>query len=142
MSVSQYLLQQGTYGGANRWSHVVFNGGAVSGEKGRTIATALSGATVSKVEFYGLVKETYWGSSGTAVLAPATQTALTSIPTSNAESRFGQWKAGTAKWVTLYNPLGTSVRSVAIGPDSSGTVEYIKFDPTLSKLKLRITYQR
>ena len=142
MSTSQYLLQQGTYGGANRWSHAVFNGGAVSGETGKTIATALSGATVSKVEFYGLVKNTYYGAGGTAVLAPATQTALTSIATSSAESRFSGWKVGTAKWVTLSNALGTSVRSVAIGPDSSGLTEYIKFDPTLANLKLRITYTR
>lgn len=142
MSTSQYLLQQGTYGGAKRWSHVVFNGGAVSGETGKTIATTLSGATVSKVEFYGLVKNTYYGAGGTAVLAPAAQTALTSIATSSAESRFSGWKAGTAKWVTLSNALGTSVRSVAIGPDSSGLTEYIKFDPTLANLKLRITYTR
>lgn len=119
----------------------MFGSGAVSGETGKTLASALSGASVSKIEFYGLVKHAYSKAGSTASLAPSTLSSVTSVNTASNETRVAGWKVNTAKWVTLAN-IGTGIRSVLIGPDTFSLGEYMKFDPTLSNLRLKVTYTR
>lgn len=152
--VSDGTLQQGWYGGYQRYSMVGFNStGAVSGEVGKTIGVALnSGATVSKVEVY-LVNKSWWaGAGGKARIGNHGNTSAPANPKTGGSATFdsAQWAAGAGKWVTLpsswyqYWESGAHT-GITLGEGLSGGVSdtfYGKFDATLSNVKLRITYTR
>ena len=109
--------------GGDALTHSVFicNDGAVSGEKGKTIAQALTGATVTKVEIG--VQSLYWASAngGTLTVLPFGSTSLPATDTSPGDPKKGVEKKFTTRsqwqWVTVptswITPTSTGVR---LGP--------------------------
>ena len=115
----QNILRHG--GDSLTHSAFVCNDGAVSGEKGKTIAQALTGATVTKVEIG--VQSLYWASAngGTLTLLPLISTSLPATDTSPGDPKKGvekkfttrsqwQWVPVPTIWIT---PTSTGVR---LGP--------------------------
>jgi len=115
----QNILRHG--GDALTHSAFVCNDGAISGEKGKTIAQALTGATVTKVEVG--VASLYWASAngGTLSLLPLGATSPAATDTSPGDPKKGvekkfttrsqwQWTTVPTGWIT---PTSTGVR---LGP--------------------------
>lgn len=109
--------------GGDSLTHSVFvcNDGAVSGEKGKTIAQALTGATVTKVEIG--VQSLYWSNAtgGTLTLLPLGATSIAATDKSPGDPKKGVEKKFTTRsqwqWVTVptiwITPTSTGVR---LGP--------------------------
>lgn len=115
----QGILRHG--GDALTHSAFVCNDPAFFGEKGKTIAQALTGATVTKVEIG--VQSLYWASAngGTLTLLPFGATSLPTTDTSPGDPKKGVEKKFTTRsqwqWVTVptswITPTSTGVR---LGP--------------------------
>ena len=110
--------------GGDALTHSVFicNDGAVSGEKGKTIAQALTGATVTKVEIG--VQSLYWASAngGTLTLLPLGATSIPATDTSPGDPKKGVEK----KFTTRSQWLWTTVPTSWITPTSTG----VRLGPT------------
>jgi len=134
-------------------SYLGFTGNATVGETTKTIQTALTGATVTKLEFY--LKNMEWNgkSKGTAVLGTHSDTDLTTAPTVGMQNpdikRVTNWAMGTEKWVTMPSSLhagfvaGTH-RGIQIG-NSQELPDVGFFHGTATatgRAKIRITYTR
>ena len=140
--------------GGDALTHSVFicNDGAVSGEKGKTIAQALTGATVTKVEIG--VQSLYWASAngGTLTLLPLGATSIPATDTSPGDPKKGVEKKFTTRsqwqWVTVptswITPTSTGVR---LGPtgwlfDSGNKGYFANHNNASTPPQIRITYTR
>ena len=140
--------------GGDALTHSVFicNDGAVSGEKGKTIAQALTGATVTKVEIG--VQSLYWASAngGTLTLLPLGATSIPATDTSPGDPKKGVEKKFTTRsqwqWVTVptswITPTSTGVR---LGPtgwlfDSGNEGYFANHRHPAAPPQIRITYTR
>lgn len=139
----------------NQFTYLGFTGSnSTGGETGKSIGTALSGATVSKVELY-VQNATFYGSSGGS--QRFSMTTLTSIPSSgSASSTQGtgytanqSFSTGQGKWITLPTDAATRLlagaRVAIIGPGSSNANSYYSkwYDHVGSGTPaLRITYTK
>lgn len=136
-------------GGINR-SAVLFNGGAeystVPGEVGKTMGTALTGATITRTEV--VLTNRHWHSSagGRVLFGSHPGTALPATlpsadPTAMRPST-GLWPVGARRWERVPNAtFGPSSRILTIGGGSStSTTYYGRFAAT--DVYARITYTR
>lgn len=131
-----------------RYSHIGFTGLSVSGETGKTLAQALSGATVTKAELWAENVHTYASTGANLRVGHSTLTGPPGSPqTSGGEAVAYGWARGAKKWVRLpaeWNSgwVGT-YRSLSIG-EGAGTssANYGKWNRNLSALKLRLTYTK
>ena len=116
----QGILRHG--GDALTHSAFVCNDGAFSGEKGKTIAQALTGATVTKVEIG--VQSLYWSNAtgGTLTLLPLGATSIPATDTSPGDPKKGVEK----KFTTRSQWLWTTVPTSWITPTSTG----VRLGPT------------
>lgn len=112
------------------------------------IQTALTGATVKKVELYLDNNHFYSNSGGNAIIgthANSTQPTGSSSTTGTYARQSTAFTYGQAKWVTLSSAFGTDLKSgaalgITLGRTSGGTLaEYGYFS---SSAKLRITYEK
>lgn len=132
----------------NRLAHVLFTQGAVSGQTGTTLASAMSGASVQKIEVELYANHWYYGDGGYATIRPSNRTSLpsTGTPGSGTATRTSKWAKGTSRWVTLTGTLATNaIRSIVVGyPTSTALSEYGRFNaPGQSNPpRLRITYTK
>lgn len=145
----QNILRHG--GDALTHSAFICNDGAVSGEKGKTIPQALTGATVTKVEVG--VYSLYWASAsgGTLTLLPLGATSLPATDTSPGDPKKGVEKKYTTRtqwqWVTVpttwITPTSTGVR---LGPTwFYGTANqgyFANHRHASAPPQIRITYMR
>ena len=140
-------LVQG-YNSANGDGHavVVFGGTASSGETTKTIASALSGATISKVEVYLYASHWYYNNGGTAIIRAYNSTGLSSsTPTGTIVHSTG-WPKPGGRWVNITSIATTAIRGITLGK-SGGTnlVYYGRFNShanSSGKPAIRITYVR
>lgn len=150
---------QGYYSGTNgnTKSMIGFTGTATSGETSKTIAQALSGATVTKVEVYLYFNHWYYNAGGTAIIGyhtnlnnPGTWTGVNTDVV-----RSANWPKPGGRWVNL--PGGVNghflwqwavpdARGIVVGPGPTTAAEYYgKFNGSGAsnyKPKLRISYTR
>jgi hypothetical protein len=139
-------LKQG-YSAASGDSHacIVFAGNAVSGETGKTIASALSGATLTKVEVYLYANHWYYNSGGTALIRAYNSTSLSgSTPTGTIKS-VGSWPKPGGKWVDITSIATASIRGVTLGKaGSTNLLYYGRFNShtQANKPQLRLSYKR
>lgn len=150
-------VAQGYYGGTNgnQSAVVTFNSANSTGdETGKSISTALTGATVTRVEVF--LYATHWFSyaGGTARIGYANLTAVPATFTGAKPyvSATG-WKRDTGRWVTITSSALASAltsgacRAITVGPGASTSSTYYgKFaDVTATssrRPKLRITYSK
>ena len=145
----QGILRHG--GDALTHSAFVCNDGAFSGEKGKTIAQALNGATVTKVEIG--VASLYWSSAtgGTLTLLPLGSTSLPAADTNPGDPKKGVEKKFTTRsqwqWVTVptswITPTSTGVRlgpTWFYGPANQGY--FANHRHPSAPPQIRITYTR
>lgn len=148
--VTDYL-QQGYYGGAQRYTMIGWTGpNSTGGETGRTVVQALAGATVSKVEVYLENASWYYGAGGQALIGKhGAQTAPASPQTSGGTPfSSGTWARGAAKWVTLPSSWYAGIASgavdgITLGEGAGSNMTYYgKFKRLAASCRLRITYTK
>lgn len=134
-----------SYGHGNQYAKAVFAGNAVAGETTKTIAQALSGATITKVEVSLYMKWWYYINSGTVVIRPHNSTALTSTTPSGSSISVASWGVNSSKWVNITSIATSAIRGFSIGPgpSTSGTY-YGRADghSQTHKPQIRISYTR
>lgn len=119
-----------------------------------TIASDLSGATVTKTEVYLHNIGWYYNSGGTTIIGYASAAAGSgnytySNVTSDVNS-FSGWAVGAGKWVTVNNSIGNAFKSgaahaLALGKGPSTSLTYYGYFSGHSESnppQLRITYQK
>ena len=154
---SKGVLGHGYYsaGLGNNRSAVLFSGNAVTGETGVTMASALSGATISKAEIF--VQSTHWyaSSGGTATFRPLNSNTIgATCPDSYATAQTpAVTKAFSARvqgfWVTVPTSwFSTTKTGILIGPagnTSQSNYGYFaahNHTTTAYRPKLRLTYTK
>jgi hypothetical protein len=107
----------------DQYSYVVFSGNAVGGETSKDIGTALTGATIKKIEIFLF---NYWwmlSDGGRANIRQLTSTTIPgtgTIPTGTlrveptAAPPF--WSKGTGRWIDITSIATSAIRGFAIGP--------------------------
>lgn len=153
---SQYTLA-GYYSGTNgnQFSLIGFTGAATSGSHaGSTIGTAISGATIKKIEVYVKNADFYANSGGSQRFGMSNlgsvPTSTTRTPPTAAYSSNRPFSTGQAQWVALpttaHALLTGGGRVVVIGPGSSSSQTYYSkwnnHAATSGKPALRITYEK
>lgn len=140
----------GSYG--NHHSLVCFGGGAVSGETGKTVSSALSGAVIRKAELILYVDAWYASTGGTLYVRPST---LTTAPSSLAAPSGNPLRA---VWNTRNGTLAIDVTSIAAttmrgftlgkatqgnyGPEYAYRIAGHQWSNATQRPQLRITYSR
>ena len=136
------------YSSANGDSHacIVFAGNAVSGETGKTISTALSGAALKKVEVYLYANHWYYNSGGTAIIRAFNSTSLSSSTPSGTIKSVSNWPKPGGKWVDITSISTASIRGVTLGKAGTTNLTYYgRFNghaQSGGKPQLRLTYTR
>lgn len=141
-------LRQGYVGQANGDQHglALFTAGAISGETGKTIASAMSGATIVKAEVYLYANHWYWASGGTALISAHNLTSATNATPATAKKSVAGWKRSEGRWVDITSLWSTSSRGIWVGKTgSSSLTTYGWFNgagASSNRPRLRITYTR
>lgn len=136
----------------NSWSMFGFQGVAFSGETTKTIAQALSGATIVKVELRIECQMAENENDGRIRLRPHSQTAPyatsgATVPT-GAYVESTKWSTGGARWVNVTSIFSPSNTGLVIdpGPDTSSVWHNHFRSPlhsnTGDRPQLKITYRR
>ena len=138
--------QQGVigFGVGDYHSTLLFTGGAISGEKGKTIAQATSGATISKVEVYLYANHWYY-QTGTSIIRTHSLTSQTGVAPTGNSVRSAAWPRGWGRWVPITNIWTASTRGVWLGKTgTSDRTFYGYFDGASSSRRpqIRMTYTR
>lgn len=139
-------------GAGNSWSIFGFQGLAFSGETTKTLAQALSGATIVKAELRIESQMTENEGSGRLRLRPHSRTAPYQvsgavIPT-GAYVESTKWRTGDAKWINITSIWSAANTGVVLdpGPDASSTWHNHIRSPlhsnTGDRPQLRVTYRR
>lgn len=141
-------IYQGQYSGTNGNQFSILNFDYT------TIASDLSGATITKTEVYLDNVGWYYNSGGTAIIGYASAAAGSgnytySNVTSDVNS-FSGWAVGAGKWVTVSNTIGNAFKSgsahaLALGKGPSTSLTYYGYFRGHSESnppQLRITYQK
>ena len=125
---------------------VIFGGAAVSGsEKGKTLASALSGATLEKVEVYLYANHWYYNSGGTALIRAYNSTSLSNATPTGTIKSSGSWPKPGGRWVDITSIATTSIRGVTVGKaGSTNLLYYGRFNGRTQSYKpqLRVKYVR
>lgn len=143
-------LRQGIvgFGAGDYHGQAVFMGGAVSGETGRTLADALAGAAVEKVEVWLYANHWYNNAGGTAIIRCDGGSAISGSAIGGSAVTVGGWPKPGGRWVDITSIApngGRGVRRVQVGKTgSSSRVYYGWFDghQESSPPVLRVTYSR
>ena len=144
-------LRQGYPGQQNGDQHgiALFTGGAVSGETGVTIASALSGATIESVRVYLYANHWYKGSGGTALISVHGYTSMTSAvpPATFAQKvKASGWARNSGRWVDLTGHFNNDGRGIWVGKTGTSDLEYYGWfngpNAATQKPILEITYRR
>lgn len=126
-------------------SVVIFGGKAVSGETTKTVASALSGATLKKVEVYLYFNHWYYNSGGTALIRAYNSTSLSSSTPTGTIKSSSSWPKPGGRWVNITSIATTSIRGITIGKaGSTNLLYYGRANGHLQSYKpqLRVTYVR
>ena len=139
-------VKQG-YSSADGDSHgvIIFGGGAASGEKTKTIATALTGATLKKVEVYLYFNHWYYNSGGTAIIRAYNSTSLSSSTPTGTTKQSASWPKPGGRWVDITSIATTAIRGVTVGKAGSTNLLYygrVNGYTMSNKPQLRLTYTR
>lgn len=134
----------------NRYSIVTFGGNSVSStsanEVGKTIASALTGATLLQVETYLYATHWYYNNGGTAYIRAYNSTTLpTTGAVSGTAKPFASWAKGAGKWVDITSVSSTSIRGILVGATgSSSLTTYGRFAGATqtNKPQLRMRYTK
>lgn len=106
----------------NQYTRLNFNATAISGQS-VTLNTALTDATINKVELYLCYSHWYYSAGGTAVIYA--NTSNTTSGGSNSSSKpFSSWAVGAGNWVDITSIFSTSHRSIQVGQGLSTSFEY------------------
>ncbi len=129
--------------GTLNYSLAIFTGNATSGETSKTLPTALSGATIEKVEIY-LYNQ--WSQMSTLQVDIRSNT-LTSIvnTTPSGTATRATISQGAGKWVDITSLWTGSSRGIWVGPTVTGHGYHGHIRSHVagsSKPQLRITYRR
>ena len=144
-------LRQGYYGGTHEYSMLGFtNANSTGGETGKTIQSALSGASVNKVELYLENVHWYYYAGGIARIGHHGYSSAPQYPQVESGEAFntGNWPIGVKQWVTLpsswYSGFASgSYHGVTLGEDlGTDPTYYGKFNADLAHVQLRITYTK
>lgn len=144
----------GTVNG-NQRSIVIFGGNGISGDEvGSSIATALTGATISKIEVYLYANSWWYNDGGTAKVGYYNGTAIpTTFSAASPYVTLKNWPERSGRWVNVTNSsfaaalkAGTA-RGVTVGPGAGTDPEYYgKFRGATwsggGLPQLRITYSK
>jgi hypothetical protein len=128
-------------------AHILFNSAnSTGGETSKTIATALSGATLTKAEVYLYANHWYYNAGGTALIRASTLTTLSgSTPSGTIVSSSG-WPIAAGRWVTITSIFGLTSRSVFIGKSGGSNLTYYgRFNyqgNSSGKPQLRLSYTK
>ena len=141
-------LVQG-YNSFNGDGHAVVIFGAANStgsETGKSIATALSGATLSKAEVYLYANHWYYNSGGTAIIRAYNSTSLSSATPTGTTKQSSGWPKPGGRWVDITSIATTAIRGITLGK-SGGTnlLYYGRFNyqgNSSGKPTLRLTYIR
>lgn len=149
-NIIQGVAPYGGYG--NERGLALFTASNSTGdETGKSITTALSGATISKVEVYLYAEHWYYNSGGTARIGYYNGT---SIPTTLSPSPYitsRDWPKPGGRWVNITSSalksalLAGTARGVTVGPGSSSSYLYygrFRGHSETNPPKLRITYSK
>lgn len=138
----------------NHHSTFVCAGGAATSsdatEVGKTIASALTSATIDKVEVYLYAHHWYWNNGGKCVIRPFNSTTLSSAwPTGSSitepSGTNDRWALNSGRWVDITSLATSAIRGVAIGDSTlTDALYYGRFDHegATHPPQLRITYTR
>lgn len=118
-----------------------------------TIASDLSGATITKTELYLNNNHFYSNSGGTAIIGTHNQTSVSGNHSSsqvNDNLDTEAFTLGQAKWFTVTNTIGNAFKSgtakgIALGPGPSNSQSYYGYfagNGQSGEPQLRITYQK
>lgn len=138
--------------GGNQKALAGFMGGATVGEVGKTVAAALSGATISKVEVGLCCRSSHYNSGGTGWIGYHGNTSLPATAPNATYGGFGgaHFDQGQTRWISLPSStfpswLNGTYRGFTVGPGpSTDPIYYVRFYGIGSNPKpgLRITYTR
>jgi hypothetical protein len=143
-------LVQGDSGSSNGNSHALIlfrNANSTGGQTNVSVATAMTGATINKVEVYLYANHWYAGSGGTAIVRSSNATGLSGWTPSGTAKTVSSWARSSGKWVDITSISSTSnIGAVTIGKaPSSSTLYYGRFNAhnaSSNKPQLRITYTK
>lgn len=148
-------LTMGDCTGGNNFSIALFTNNAISGETSKTIATALSGATIVKAEIWTYSQYSDKDSGGSIVYRPNTLTAIPdtmTAPGTTGGKMEDNYDAGDARYIDITKDDGGTVqwtaasRGVTFGQGRvSGDTYHNHLRSSYhstDKPKLRITYRR
>ena len=109
----------------NGYAYAVFANDAVSGdEKGKTVAEAMTGATLLKVEVFLYFSHWYHNSGGTAVIRPHNSTSIPSSAPSGASKTVGSWPNPGGRWVNITNVSDKNIRGISLGKGPTSALKY------------------
>lgn len=120
--LGQGYTGQPTFG--NEHSLLLFTGTAFSGEKTKTIATAMSGATITKVELWLYGVDWYNNTGGTAVVSANTLTALSNTVPNTTKKEFAGFPKPGGKWIDITSLWSNTSRGIWLGRSPSASMEY------------------
>lgn len=153
LSYSQKPLVCGDCAGSmNSWSIFGFQDVAISGETSRTLASAMSGATIIKAELRLESQLSENEGGGKLRLRPHTQTAPypttgATVPTGSYVESTG-WRTGDAKWIDVTSIFASSISGFVLdpGPDATSVWHHHIRSALNANLadrpQLRVTYRR
>lgn len=124
---------------------VVFTGNAATGETTKTIATALSGASLRKVEVYLYANHWYYNGGGTALIRAYDSTSLSSSTPSGTIKQSASWPKPGGRWVDITSIATAAIRGITVGKaGSTNLLYYGRFNghTQSNKPRLRLTYVR
>ena len=138
---------QGYYSSnGNQHGKFVFNGGAISGQTGVSLATAMTGlSSLDKLEIYVYANHWYWGTGGTAIIRPWNSTALSNAVPGGSYIASGSWGANAGRWVDITSIASSAIRGFSLGQGlSNDGLYYGRFDGVngTNKALLRATYTK
>lgn len=132
-----------TYG--DQHALCLFTANAVVGETSSTIATATSGATITKAEVFLYAQDWYYNTGGTVQISVNTLTALATTTPNTTKLVVPNWPKPAGVWVDITSLWSTSSRGIWLGKTSSSDLTYFgKFNSHAgpNKPRIRLTYVR
>ena len=129
----------------NRYAIAFSSGNAISGETGKTMGSAFTGATIKRVEVKLTATHWYYGAGGKLYIRPFNSAAFptTGNPGASGSAKvFDPFKKET-RWVditSLTNSKLTSLRGILIG--ATGTTDLKTYGRFATNAEIRVSYER
>ena len=114
------------------------------GQTNVTVATAMSGATLTKAEIYLYANHWYYNAGGTAIIRAYNSTSLSSTTPTGTTINSGNWPKPGGRWVNITSIATSAIRGVTLGRSGGSDLHYYgRFNGHLAannKPVLRLTY--